>query len=95
MKSAIQEWADAVRTHTQQAEALIDGLAPGTRLRQANGLNALIQGTPDEELVEGSDMTGARAKELLAMHNGLGVWLLTPLWEGGPTPLQVISRREV
>jgi hypothetical protein len=92
--SAIQEWADQVRRLTTQAEALIDGTAPGKRIRVANGLDEQIARAGADEYVGDSDMKGARAQELLAMYNALEDWLATPLSEGGPMPIQVISRRE-
>jgi hypothetical protein len=91
--SVTQEYLDLLREATRQSEALIDGLAPASRLRQANGLDAIITATPDSEYVEDADMLGERAKELLAMYASLTVWLATPL-STGRAPIQVISRRE-
>jgi hypothetical protein len=99
--SVAQEYLDLLRQATKQSEQLIDGLAPASRLRVANGLEALIMATPDDEYVPGTDMTGARAKELLVMYGSLNQWLSTPLMDpegapgpDNPTPIQVLSRRE-
>jgi hypothetical protein len=99
--SVAQEYLDLLRGSTKQSEALIDGLAPAARLRQANGLESLIMATADDEFVLDTNMKGLRAKKLLLMYGNLAVWLNTPVKDangnplpGSPTPFQILSERE-
>jgi len=58
----------------------------------ASGITELIAATADGEIVPGGTYDKARWLELQAAYTALSIWLLTPMSDGGPTPVMVIFR---
>lgn len=87
--SAIREWTSLLEQMIADAQAIIDRTATTSRLAAANGLSALIEATPDGEIVGDGSMTKARAQEVNAMFASFQRWLMAPVTgeDGQPDPL--------
>lgn len=69
---------------------LVDGLAPNHRYEAT--VLAAIAATAEGEIVEEGSWTKEQASEVMGVWGALAVFLETPISEGGPTPLEVISK---
>ncbi len=89
LETAAEDVVDRLQT-------LIDDLSRCNRLWVSNNVNALVDGAAeDTDIVEGGAYEKARWVELRAAFLTFQAWLITPVVEGGPAPLEILSRRYV
>lgn len=88
LESAAEDVADRLQT-------LIDDLSKWQRLWVANKIDAGFGALLDDAIVPGGTYEKQRWVELRAAFLTFQVWLITPVAEGGPAPLEALSRRYV
>ena len=88
LETAAEDVVDRLQT-------LIDDLARWQRLWVANKVDAGFDALLDDAIVPGGAYEKKRWIELRAAFLTFQAWLITPVKEGGPAPLEVLSRRYV
>jgi hypothetical protein len=87
---AVLRWQRLSLEQIARGAALVDGLAPSHRLGPA--VQSAIDAAAPGEVVEGGSWTKEEAAEVMQLWTALEAFLATPLGEGGPTPLEIITR---
>lgn len=88
LETAAEDVVDRLQT-------LIDDLSKWQRLWVANKIDAGFDALLDDTIVPGGAYEKARWVELRAAFLTFQAWLITPVVEGGPAPLEILSRRYV
>lgn len=86
---------DAAEDVAERMQALIDDLAKWQRLWVANKIDAGFGALLDDAIVPGGTYEKRRWVELRAAFLTFQAWLIAPVYEGGPTAVEVLSRRYV
>lgn len=86
----VLRWQRLSLEQIARGAALVDGLAPSHRLGPA--VQAAIDAAAPGVTVEGGSWTKEEAAEVMQLWTALEAFLATPLGEGGPTPLDIITR---
>lgn len=93
---AEQEWELAVRKLMADVEIYVLNMLPYTeRIREVNGLDAMVAATAEGEYVGKSTMTKERMQMITVMLDAFNVWANTPVIPDTQfTPIVILSYRE-
>jgi predicted phosphatase len=83
-------WQNLSTEQVTRSATLVDSFATNQRLRPF--VEAAIEATAAGEIVPGTSWTKEAAADVLRLWDVLGAFLGASIREGGPTPLEVISR---
>ena len=94
-QTLMEELEAAAEDVTARLEELIDDLAKYQRLWLSNKIDKQLEALQDGDIIQGGRYTKERWTELRPAFLTFQRWLATPIAEGGPAVVEVLSRRYV